>query len=89
MGMQPRWIKEGSIYSQTQLTVDRAFLFKPDPVIRNIIGAGAARAMRKHPVKLYWLEFNINHEQCGIAPIDGTQKALTDFARFNKHFTVS
>ena len=33
MGMQPRWIKEGSIYSQTQRTVDRAFLFKPDPVI--------------------------------------------------------
>ena len=30
MGMHPRWIKEGSVYSLTQRTIDRAFLFKPD-----------------------------------------------------------
>jgi hypothetical protein len=86
MGMHPRWIKNGSVYSQTQRTIDRNFLFKPDPVVRNIIGASAARAQDTHPVKIYWLEFNINHEQNGIGPIDGTQEALTNVVRFKQTF---
>jgi len=86
VGMKPRWIREGAVYAQTQRTVDRMFLFKPDPVIKNIIGASAARAMRRHPVKLFWLDFNINHEQNGIGPIDGTQERLTDVALFKQTF---
>ena len=84
--MKPRWIKEGAVYSQVQRTVDRTYLLKPDPVIRNIIGASAARAQRKHPVKLYWLDTNINHEQSGIGPIDGTQMGLSNVALFKQTF---
>jgi hypothetical protein len=59
MGMHPRWIKEGSVYSLTQRTVDRQFLFRPDPVVENIIGASAARALKKHPVFLHWVSRSI------------------------------
>ena len=86
MGMHPRWIKNGSVYAQTQRTVDRQFIFKPDPVTRNIIGASAARALRKHPIKLYWLDMNINHEQAGTAPLDGSQESLTNVIRFKQTF---
>ena len=86
MGMHPRWIKDGSVYSHTQRTVDRQFLFLPDPVVRNIIGASAARALEKHPIKLYWLEMNINHEQAGTAPVDGTQESLTNVVSFKQTF---
>jgi len=83
MGMHPRWYRAGSAYSQTQRTIDRQFFFKPDPVVRNIIGASAARAQRKHPVRIYWLEFNTNHEQCGIAPLSDSQEDLTNI--LNRH----
>ena len=86
MGMHPRWIKEGSVYSLTQRTIDRAFLFKPDPVVKNIIGASAARALRDHPVKLYWLESNINHEQIGMSPVDGSEESLTNFVSFKQTY---
>ena len=86
MGMHPRWIKEGAALSLVQRTVDRQFLFKPDPVVRNIIGASAARALKRHPVKLYWLEMNINHEKNGIAPLDGSQKSLTNCALFKQTY---
>ena len=86
MGMYPRWYREGAVYSQTQRTIDRQFLFKPDPEVRNIIGASAARAQKDHPVKLYWLEFNINHEQCGIAPLSDSQEDLTNIVNFKRTF---
>ena len=79
MGMHPRWIKEGSVYSLTQRTVDRQFLFRPDPVVENIIGASAARALKKHPVNLHWLDVNINHETMrpwGQVPSTAQQKVL-------------
>jgi hypothetical protein len=62
------------------------YLLKPDPVIRNIIGASAARAQQNHPVKLWWLECNINHEQTGIGPIDDSRKSLTNVALFKQTF---
>ena len=86
MGMQPRWIKADSLYCQTQRTVDRQFLFKPDPVTRNIIGASAARALKTYPVKLYWLDVNINHEQTGIAPLEDSPESLTNVIRFKQTF---
>jgi hypothetical protein len=86
MGMKPRWYRDGSVYSQTQRTVDRQFFFKPDPVVRNIIGACAARALKDHPVKIYWLEFNINHEQTGIAPRSDSAEDLTNIVNFKRTF---
>jgi hypothetical protein len=86
MGMHPRWLKADSVYAQTQRTVDRQFFFKPDPVTRNIIGASAARAQMRHPVKIFWLEFNINHEQNGIAAMSSTQKDLDNLVNFKRLF---
>lgn len=86
MGMHPRQIKTGVVCAQTQRTIDRQFLFKPDPVTRNIIGASASRAQIKFPVLIYWLECNINHEQLGIAPIDDSQESLTNVVRFKQLF---
>jgi len=86
MGNLPRWIRGDRVTSATQRTVDRQFLFKPDPVVRNIIGASAARAQHKFPVKIYWLEFNINHEQAGLAPMDDSQQSMTDLIRFKQLF---
>ena len=84
MGAYPRWIKEGSVYSITQRTVDRMFLFLPSPVLRNIVGACAARALARFPVRLYWLDVNINHEHMGIGPMDGSAESLTNVTRFKQ-----
>ncbi len=86
MGMHPRWLKADSAYAQTQRTVDRQFLFKPDPAIRNIIGASAARAQQDHPVTIYYLEFNINHEQCGIAALSSSREDLDNLINFKRTF---
>jgi hypothetical protein len=86
MGMHPRWYKAGSVYALTQRTVDRAFLFKPSPAIQNIIGASAARAQQKHPIKLHWLETNINHEQIGLSPKDESQESMTNVAKFKQTY---
>ncbi len=86
MGMHPRWLKSDSVYAQTQRTVDRQFFFKPDPVVRNIIGASAARAQRKHPVKIHYLEFNINHEQSGVAAVSDSQEHLDNLVDFKRTF---
>ena len=86
MGMHPRWIQADKVYAQTQRTIDRQFLFKPDPVVRNIIGASAVRAQQKHPVHIYWLEFNINHEQNGIAPLSDSFEDLNNVVRFKQTF---
>ena len=59
MGMHPRFIQANRVYAQTQRTIDRQFLFQPDPVVRNIIGAAAVRAQKNHPVKILWLDFKI------------------------------
>jgi hypothetical protein len=86
MGMHPRRLKAGAAYAQTQRTIDRQFFFKPDPVVRNIIGASAGRAQQKHPVIIYWLEFNINHEQNGVAAVSGSREHLNCLIRFKQTF---
>ena len=86
MGMHPRWLKADTGYAQTQRTVDRQFLFKPDEAVRNIIGASAARAQQTHPVIIYWLEFNINHEQNGIAALSDSPEHLNNIVRFKQTF---
>jgi hypothetical protein len=86
MGMHPRWIRDDLVTSTTQRTIDRQFLFKPDPFIRNLVGASAARALELHPVKIFWLEYNINHEQSGLGPIDDSPEAATHLILFKKMF---
>ncbi len=86
MGMHPRRLRAGTAFAQTQRTVDRQFLFKPDPFVRNIIGAAAARAQYKHRVIIYWLEFNINHEQAGVAAVSSSQEHLTNLIRWKQTF---
>lgn len=86
MGMHPRWIQADKVYAQTQRTVDRQFLFKPDPVVRNIIGASAGRAQQTNPVHIYWLDFNINHEQNGIAPLSDSFEDLNNLVLFKQTF---
>ena len=86
MGMHPRWIEADKAYAQTQRTIDRQFFFKPDAVVRNIIGASAVRAQKTHPVHIYWLDFNINHEQNGIAPLSDSFEHLNNVVLFKQTF---
>jgi len=86
MGDRPKMFRENMAYSETQRTVDRAFLFRPDEVIRQLIGSSAGRALRKHPVRIYWLEFNINHLHRGIAPLSTSQEDLRHYLEFTKMF---
>ena len=81
-----RWIRADVVTSCTQRTSERRFLFKPCPEVRKIIGASAARAQEKFPVKLYWLEANTNHFHYGIAPTDDSSEAATRFVRFRQLF---
>ena len=86
MGQRPRWFKPDTVYEQTQRTVDRQFLFAPIPGVRNAIGASAARALQKHPVKLYWLEVNSNHEHLGIGAISDRKEHLENLVHFKRTY---
>jgi len=86
MARRPRRILADKIYCCTQRTVDRQFLFKPQRTTKEIIGASAGRAQRKYPVKIYWLDFNINHKHAGFAPLSSEQKDLDNFVKFERLF---
>jgi hypothetical protein len=86
MGQRPRCFKPDTIYEQTQRTVDRQFLFAPIPGMKNVIGASCARAQQKHPVRLYWLEVNSNHEHLGIAAISDSKEHLDNLVNFKRTY---
>ncbi len=86
MSNRLRWIRSDFIYSSTQRCVDRTFLFKPTQIVRNIVGACAARAQSKFPVKIFWLEYNINHEHEGIAALSGSIGHLNNLMHFKQLF---
>ena len=86
MADKPRWIKAESTYCEVQRTVDRQFFFKPDETIRNIIGVAAGRALQKYPVKLFWLDFNINHRQSGKQPLSNSREHLENCVKFDQLF---
>jgi len=86
MARRLRWLKGDSAYCEVQRTVDRQFLFKPDPAVRNIIGACAGRALKRFPVKLYWLDFNINHKETGRAALSDAPEHLGNLVRFDQLF---
>ena len=86
MARRPRWFKGDSAYCEVQRTVDRQFFFKPDETIRQIIGSAAARAQKRYPVKLYWVDCNINHKQTGKAPLSDSPEHLENMVRFDQMF---
>ena len=86
MARRPRRFTPNAAFCEVQRTVDRQFLFKPDPAIRNIIGAAAGRAQQRFPVKLYWLDFNINHKQTGKAALSDSPEHLQNLVRFEQLF---
>ncbi len=67
MGRRIRRVKAKAIHSEVQRTVDRQFFFLPNEEIRQLIGSSAGRALVKNPVKLFWLDVNINHKLCSAA----------------------
>jgi putative transposase len=86
MANRPRWIKAGAAYCEVQRTVDRQFFFKPDETTRNIIGSAAGRALNKYPVKIYWLDFNINHKQGGRAALSESPEHRENLIKFDQLF---
>jgi hypothetical protein len=86
MARRPRRYRASAAYCDVQRTVDRQFLFKPEHAIRNIIGSSAGRALRRYPVKLYWLDFNINHRHAGRAPLSGSPEHLQNLVDFDRLF---
>ncbi len=84
MARRPRWIRADAAYCEVQRTVDRQFFFKPDETIRNIIGSAVGRAQKKYPVKLYWIDFNINHKHTGRAPLSDKPEHLDNLVRFDR-----
>ena len=51
----------------------------PRPSIVNIIGASVGRALEKHPVRLHWLEGNINHLHSGFSVLGDDLGAPSHF----------
>lgn len=86
MGDRPRWIRADAAYCEVQRSVDRCFLFKPDEDVRQIIGAAAGRALKKYPVKVFWIDFNINHKQSGIASLSDSPEHIQNVAKFHQYF---
>ena len=84
MARRPRWLKPEAAYCEVQRTVDRQFFFAPNPVIRNIIGASVGRAQQKYPVKLYWVDFNINHKQTGKAALSDDPAHVQNLVKFDQ-----
>lgn len=79
MARRPRRWKENAAYAEVKRTVDRQFLLKPIPEVKNIIGASLGRALKRYPVKLYWAEGNVNHMQIGRSPLPGMTDNCSKF----------
>ena len=84
MAKRPRWLRPDAAYCEVQRTVDRQFFFAPNNTIRNIIGASVGRAQRKYPVKLYWIDFNINHRQSGRAALSDSPEHIENLVNFDR-----
>lgn len=79
MSDRPRWWKADSVYSEVKKCVDDMFFLKPTPEIRNIIGACLGRAQEKFPVKIFWLDANVNHLHRGRAPYENQELNMSKF----------
>ena len=84
MAKRLRWLRSEAAYCEVQRTVDRQFFFAPNETIRNIIGASVGRAQRRYPVKLYWIDFNINHKQSGRAALSDSPEHIENLVNFDR-----
>jgi hypothetical protein len=53
----------------------------PVPSVINIIGAAVARAQQLHPIRLHWVDANINHLTVGFSASDDQLPNISDFFR--------
>ncbi len=83
MARRPRRWREDAVYAEVKRTVDRQFLLKPTPEVRNIIGACLGRALQKYPVQLHWAASNTTHFGVGRSALPGM---LDNLSRFNQYF---
>jgi hypothetical protein len=58
---RPRWWKSDALYAEVKKCIDDMFFLVPTPELRNIIGACLGRAQARFPVKIYWVDPNVNH----------------------------
>ena len=79
MSDKPRWWKAGTVYSEVRKCIDDMFFLRPTPELRNIVGACAGRAQALYPVKIYWLDPNVNHLHRGREPYEGMEENMSMF----------
>ena len=79
MSDRPRWWKADSVYSEVKKCIDDMFFLKPTPEVRNIIGACLGRAQKEYPVKIFWVDANVNHLHRGRAPLEDKEVNMSKF----------
>lgn len=79
MADKPRWWKSDTVYSEVKKCIDDMFILGARDEIRNIIGASLGRALELYPVKIYWVDANLNHLHRGRAPYEGREENMSDF----------
>lgn len=82
MSDKPRWWKADAIYAEVKKCIDDMFFLKPCPEIRNIVGACLGRAQEKFPVKIYWIDANVNHLHRGRAPYEDQELNMSAFDKY-------
>ena len=78
MSDRPRWWKADAVYSEVKKCIDDMFFLKPTPEIRNIIGACLGRAQKEYPVKIFWVDANVNHLHRGRAPLQDLEVNMSN-----------
>ena len=76
---KPRWWKSDTVYSEVKKCIDDMFFLRPTPELRNIVGACLGRALAHYPVKIFWVDPNVNHLHRGRAPYEGQEGNMSDF----------
>jgi hypothetical protein len=79
MPRRPRLFEPHVVYDVTVQTVDREFLLKPTPEIRNLVGAAFARAQCLFPVKFHYGLTNVNHPHFAVSADENTLCYLEPF----------
>ena len=81
MSDRPRWWKSDTVFSEVKKCIDDMIFLRPTPELRNIVGACLGRAQKKYPVKIFWVDPNVNHMHRGRAPIQGLEENMSHFDR--------
>ncbi len=86
MPRRPRLYEPYVVYDVTVQTVDREFLLKPTPEIRNIVGASLARAQQNFPIDIHYGLANVNHPHLGVSANEQQVQNLEPF--FNQAISL-